>query len=223
MDESTRRWAGFSGVAGLVLGIGGGLCERPWPDASVLARFVDENRALIVAQSAFFVLSAVCLLVFVSTLRVVLADAGAAATAALVSGAVGYGLNIIGQAPQLTLTLDEPGVTGPQAAALLDGLGFTLLALANAPTALMYAAICVAVLRSGALPRWLGWLALVPAAASTVLALTIVSPTGVLDPQGWLSYLLYPLAIVWLVAAVATLLRPRAGHRPVPTAVRSGR
>ncbi len=209
-----RRWTAVSGLLGAALGVGGAVCERPWPAGEALPGFLSEHRGVIAAQSMFFVLSACVLLVFVSLFREVLRDAGAPATVAFGAGVMGYGLNIVGQAPQLTLVLPADGAVDPRTATLLDGLGLTMLTVANAPIAVMFAALGVAVLRIRAIPGWLGWVAMVAAAAAALLTVTVVAPTGLFDPQGWMSYSLYPVFIVWLVATCAALLRPTDSDRP---------
>ncbi len=218
MRQTPQRVAGVSGLVAVVLGVAGTLCERPWPGPESLPEFVEEHRGLIVAQSLSFVFSAVVLLIFVSSLHGVLADSALPARIAFGAGMVGYGAKILGQAPQLALTMMPGELLQPQTAALLDALGFALLTLANAPIALMFAAIGFAVLRTSVLPTWLGWFAAVAAVSATVLALSGSFPSGLLDPQGWLSYILYPISVVWIVTASVALLRSRAPDPAVPTA-----
>ncbi|GGN84643.1 hypothetical protein GCM10010112_64140 [Actinoplanes lobatus] len=206
MRQSPRRVAGVSGLAAVVLGVAGALCERSWPGPESLPGFVAEFRGLLVVQSLSFVFSAAVLLIFVSSLREVLADSTLPATIMFGAGTVGYGANILGQAPQLALTLLPGEVLYPQTAVLLDALGFVMLTLANAPIALMFAAIGFAVRRTRVLPAWLGWFAAIAAAAAAVLVLSAFLPTGLLDPRGWVSYILYPISIVWIVTASSTLL-----------------
>jgi hypothetical protein len=69
---------------------------------------------------------------------------------------------------------------------------------------------------------WLGWLAALAAAAALALSLAVIDPSGPLAPQGWLSYLLYPASIVWLVPAATVMIRPprRAPGRQRPTGAR---
>ncbi|GAB1692687.1 hypothetical protein [Krasilnikovia sp. M28-CT-15] len=225
MRQPAHRLAGVSVLVAVVLGVAGALCERPWPEPGSLPEFVADHRGLIIAQSVLFVLSAVVLLIFLTALREVLAGSGLPATIAFGAGLVGYGANILGQAPQLALTALPGEALQPQAAALLDALGYATLTLANAPIGLMFAAIGIAVLRTSVLPAWLGWLAVVTAAAATVLALSVVYPRGVLDPQGWLSYTLYPASVLWLVAAGVALLRspPHPTGDPVRNAADTSR
>ncbi|RZU53529.1 hypothetical protein EV385_5458 [Krasilnikovia cinnamomea] len=207
--QRPQQVAGVSGLVAVALGAAGALCDRPWPGPESLPDFVTEHRGLIVAQSVLFVFSAVVLLIFLSSLRAVLSDSAMPATIAFGAGMVGYSANILGQAPQLALAALPGEFLRPQAAALLDALGYATLTLANAPIALMFACIGYAVLRTSALPTWLGWLAYVAAAAATILTLSVAFPSNVLELRGWLSYALYPISIVWLSAASIVLLRSR--------------
>jgi hypothetical protein len=87
-----------------------------------------------------------------------------------------------------------------------------LLIVANIPLAVMFFAIAAVSLRTKVFPVWLGWLAVVAAAAAALLSFALVDPTGPLAPQGWASYLLYPASIVWLVPASIVMIR-RIGRR----------
>jgi hypothetical protein len=229
MNDVTRRSGGIGALAAVILGSAGAACERSWPGATdplALSEFLAAHRAVILAQSMFFVSSAVVMLGVLAVLCHLVAASGharVAATIALGAGAVGYGMNVVGQAPQVTLTLPtEAAIPGPTAGVLAD-LGYAVLALANAPIAVMFAALGVGIVRSRALPAWLGWLALTAACASALLAIAVIAPTGALAPQGWLSYTLYPVSIVWLTATGVVLLRasktradPSGPSRPEP-------
>jgi hypothetical protein len=62
----------------------------------------------------------------------------------------------------------------------------------------------------------LGWLAVVAAAAALVLSFAVVQPSGPLAPQGWLTLVLYPAPIIWLVPATVVMIR-RAGMLKSPS------
>jgi len=79
--------------------------------------------------------------------------------------------------------------------------------------------VAVLSLHTKVFPVWLGWLAVVAAAAAVLLTFALVDPTGPLAPQGWASYLLYPAPIVWLVPAATVMIRridrnPNARREP---------
>jgi hypothetical protein len=218
MNEARgRRWAAASGFVALAFGAAAVALERPWPSTSDPAgfpAFLAGNRGAILAQSMLFVISAGIFMWFLGGLRSYLIEAegatGRLSTLAFAAGMIGYGLNVVGQAPQITLTLPSAAGMEPGSAAVLTDLGWVMLILANVPLAVMFSAVAVVSLRTRVFPVWLGWLAVVAAVAAVLLAFAVIDPSGPLAPQGWASYLLYPASIVWLVPA-ATLMTRRIG------------
>lgn len=209
-----ERWAAASGFGALAFGAAAVALERPWPgagDPAAFPAFIAGNRDAILAQSLLFLISAGFFMWFLGSLRDFLLPAeqgtGRLATVAFGAGMVGYGLNVVGQAPQITLTL--PSQAGMQAgsAAVLTDLGYVMITIANIPIAVMFLAIAVVSLRTRVFPTWLGWLAVVAAGAALLLSFAVVDPSGPLAPQGWLSYALYPAAIIWLVPAATVMIR----------------
>jgi hypothetical protein len=184
-------------------------------DPNALPAFVADNRAAILAQSMLFLLSAGLMMWFLGSLRTILVQhepgTGRLSSIAFGAGMICYGLNVVGQAPQITLALPTAAAIEP-AAAMLTDLGYVMLLVANLPLAVMFSAVAMASLLSRAFPKWLGWLAAVAAVAALVLTFALVDPTGPLAPQGWLSYLLYLAPVVWLVPAT-TVMISRVGHR----------
>ena len=216
-----ERLSAATGYAALLCGMGAVALERPWPGTSnpeAFPVFLADNHAAILGQSMLFLLSAGFFLWFLGSLRDYLLPrepgTGRVTMIAFTAGMTGYGLIIVGQAPQITLTLPAQASLDPALAALLTDLGYVMLLVANIPLAVMYGAIAVVSLRHGAFPTWLGWIAAVAAVAALALPFAVVDPTGPLAPQGWLSYLLYLTPIVWLIPAT-TLMTRRIG-RPDP-------
>jgi hypothetical protein len=214
--ETTRwqRWAPAAGLAAIAVAAAAVALERPWPDTrepAELPEFLADNRAAIVAQSLLFLVSAGLFMWFLASLRSHLAGAegGTArlSTLAFAAGMVGYGLEVIGQAPQVTLTLPAQSGRSPESAAVLTDLGYAMIAVANLPLAVMFAAVAVVSLRTGAFPTWLGWLAGLAAAAALALPFAVVDPTGPLAPQGWASYVLYLVPVVWVIPAAIVMIR----------------
>jgi hypothetical protein len=213
-EPTTRRWAAASGFVGLALGAAAVAFERPWPSTSApdaFPAFLADARGAILAQSMLFVLSAAFFIVWVAALRgfMTAVEGGTGVISATASGAglLGYGLSIVGQGPQITLTLPAQSQIQPEMAAVLTDLGYAMITVANVPIAVMFAAIAVLTLRTGGFPRWLGWLALVASATELLLSMELVDPTGPLAPQGWLSYLLYVVPIAWLIPATVVMVR----------------
>jgi hypothetical protein len=208
-----EKLSAATGYAALLCGMGAVALERPWPSTSspaALPMFLTDNRAAILGQSLLFLISAAFFLWFLGSLRGYLLPrepgTGRVTMIAFTAGMIGYGLIIVGQAPQITLTLPAQASMDPALAALLTDLGYVMLLVANIPLAVMFTAIAVVSLRHGAFPTWLGWIAALAALAALVLPFAVVDPTGPLAPQGWLSYLLYLTPIVWLIPATTVMI-----------------
>jgi len=208
-----EKLSAATGYAALLCGIGAVALERPWPSTSnpaALPVFLADNHAAILGQSLLFLLSAGFFLWFLGSLRSYLlareAGTGRVTMIAFTAGMIGYGPNIAGQAPQITLTLPAQASVDPALAALLTDLGYVMLLVANIPLAVMYTAIAVVSLGNAAFPTWLGWIAAVAAVAALGLPFAVVDPTGPLAPQGWLSYVLYLAPIVWLIPATTVMI-----------------
>ncbi len=224
MNETRwQRWAAASGFVALAFGAAAVALERPWPstsDPDGFPAFLAANRGAILAQSMLFVISAGVFMWFLGSLRSFLIEAegatGRLSTLAFAAGMIGYGLNVVGQAPQITLTLPSAAGMAPGSAAVLTDLGWVMLIVANIPLAVMFFAVAVVSLRTRVFPVWLGWLAVLAGAAAALLSFAVVDPSGPLAPQGWASYLLYPASIVWLVPAATVMIR-RIGRRPAAT------
>jgi hypothetical protein len=82
------------------------------------------------------------------------------ATTATAAGAVGAGMKLLSDAPQLALS-HQGIVAGSQTAVALTAVADAITILALFPLGLFCLAVGAAALRSGALPRWLGIGALV--------------------------------------------------------------
>lgn len=211
MINSDRQWPILTGYAALLCGIPAALLDKPWPaDAEALPAFLAENRATILWQAMLFVLGAAFFMWFLGSLRAFLIrvepNPGRLTMIAFVTGMVGYGLTVLALAPQIALGLPDRSWVEPATAAMATDLGNVMLTVANLPMAVMYAAIAVVCLRDNAFPAWLGWLTAVAAGSGAVLVFSLVDPTGPLAPQGWLSYVLYLVPVVWLAAATTVML-----------------
>ena len=97
----------------------------------------------------------------------------------------------------------QEGMDFQLAAALLDMNGVSFV-LTWAIDAALLAATAVVVLRTGALPRWLGWSA---AVLSPALLVGVAFATS-------FGFVPYVLTMVWIVATSIVLIR-RAGERPL--------
>lgn len=232
-QANETRWERLGAASGLVsfaLGAVGGALERGWPDANdsvAVAAFIADERAAILGQSMAFVLSAVVFVWFAGALRSFLARAegGTGRLSAVVFGTActWASLQLVAQAFQVGQAMAPDGGRQP---ALLWTMA-AMFSTSNLPLGAMLLAVAVVALRHGALPAWLGAISLVAAAAQTLLWLGTVVRSGPLAPNGWLTYVLYPLFAVWIVPTVVVMVRrtgaahdaareaPRTGARPL--------
>jgi len=205
-----ERLGAASGFLMLLIGAAGGALERGWPSANEPAKvfaFATENRAAILAQSMLFALSAGLTMWFVATLRsfLIRAEHGTATMSTLTFGAglVWTGMHMVAQAFQV-------GVAMTSKDGIPEGLLWTaaaMFSMSNLPLAVMLLATAVVVLRDGAFPAWLGWLSVVAAFAQTLLWCGTVIESGPLGPNGWLTYSLYPVFALWLLATAVVMVK----------------
>ncbi len=83
-------------------------------------------------------------------------------------------------------------------------MGNTTFILSWFPLAVFLAATAVAVIRTGALPRWLGWIA-------AVLTVGLLAGLAML-PSGW-AFLPFSLCLLWFIAASVALIRHAGSPR----------
>lgn len=208
-----EQWAAASGFGALVAGVAAAGFERPWPTepGPAFVAFLVENRGALAAQSMLFIIGSACTVWFLASLRTFLARAEGAssrsATLAFGAGLLWAGINMIGQAPQLVLTLPSAAHLDPGLARLMADLCFVTLNLANLPLAVMLAAVAAVSLRTKVLPVWLGWLSVVTSLAALALFFAVVQATGPLAPQGWLTLALYPASALWLIPTTVVMIR----------------
>lgn len=213
----------LSGLLSAALGVAGGLLEGaltgPWPDAadSGYADYLVANRGPILAQSMLFVFSSAALMWFLGFVRARLLRAepapGTVSGIAFAAGVLAVGLNILGQAAQITLTLPSQARVPPDVAAAVADLCLVTLNLANLPAGVMFLAIALLSFRLLAYPRWLGWIAAAAATAAFVSTLSLVLADGPLSPTGALTTALRLVPLFWYVPAAVVMLR-RAGNPP---------
>jgi hypothetical protein len=216
MNETRwERWGAASGFAAALAGAAAIVFERGPLMATDPARTVVDHltsyRTPMLAQSMLFLVGGALYLWYLGSLRTFLARSeggtGRLSTVAFGAGLVWVGINMVALAFQIGL------VANPRAgaAAALIGTMNAVFTIAALPLAVMMAAVAVVSLRSRAFPAWLGWVAAATAGSQLLLWLGTVVSTGPLAPDGWLSYALYPVFLVWLIPATIIMIR-RAGQ-----------
>ncbi|MCZ7571676.1 MAG: hypothetical protein M5U01_24260 [Ardenticatenaceae bacterium] len=218
-----ERWGAATGYLVLALGVAGAAFERGAPPANApieeTLAFFAEYRGELLAQSLMFVLSAGVYLWFFGSLRSFLLRAeggtGTLSTVAFGAGVIWAGIQMVFQSAQVALAMGASGDIGPALAGMVSDLIYALSVIAYVPMTMMLAAVAVVSLRTRVFPAWLGWLSAVIAAADLFMSLGIVVDSGPLVPGGGLTYVLYVLMVVWLVA-VTTVMVVRLG-KPAST------
>jgi hypothetical protein len=139
-------------------------------------------------------------------------DGGWLSTAAFGAGLVALAVKLASAAPILAVRANEgmdPGIA--KALIAMNGASFAITFL---PLGVMLSATAIVAIRTGALPRWLGWVsAVVALGLIAALSASVVSPS----PPEWvfLAMLLYAL---WVVATSIVLIRRAGEPYPVETA-----
>jgi len=196
----TSRLAPLSGIAFLVLVIGGGLYGGKPPSEKGL-KSAEELAAAYVAQADRLMvavlimgLGLVFLVYFGSVLKTAL-DAGSAETGCLSRAAfAGLIVFVAGVATDFTLMVamveaakDKVDPVAIQALSIYfqnDWVPFAVGIL------LLTSASAISILKYGGLPKWLGWLA------------ALIAVVGVIPPIGFVAF---PAAGVWILLASLTM------------------
>ena len=214
-----EQLAPLTGVAVLLLGLAGlivweGPADRPELDAprSVIVTYFGD-RDTVILGGFLLMLSAVFFLWFVGVLRAVLrraeGDVGRLS-------AIAYGGGIAAAA--LTLALPASNVAGalfakqlsPEGAQTFYLFGDVFLYPAAMAAAVLVAATALVALRTGVLPRWLGWLSLVFALWLLIPPLGTSGATQPENPSAWTGLAVLPAVPLWTaVTAVVLMLKGR--------------
>lgn len=198
-----ERLAALSGLVAVALWVIGVVLEEvsnlPGEDPNeILSWFQDESNTIL-SGAFIFMLGSLFFLIFVGALRVRLVRAESE-SAFLSAIAFGAGLVVVA----LTLLIPGPNLAGalakddltPEAAQALTVVDDAFFVGAELAAALLLVATGLAILRYGALPRWVAWI-------SFLFALWLLIP-----PIGWAGLLVgVPL---WTII-VAVLLWMRSG------------
>jgi hypothetical protein len=198
-----ERLAALSGLVAVALWVIGVVLEElsnlPGEDPNeILSWFQDESNTIL-SGAFIFMLGSLFFLIFIGALRVrlVRAESESAFLSAIAFGAgiVVAAMTLLIPGPNLAGALAEDDLT-PEAAQALTVVDDAFFVGAELAAALLLVATGLAILRYGALPRWLAWI-------SFLFALWLLIP-----PIGWAGLLVgVPL---WTII-VAVLLWIRSG------------
>jgi hypothetical protein len=198
-----ERLAALSGLVAVALWVIGVVLEEvsnlPGEDPNeILSWFQDESNTIL-SGAFIFMLGSLFFLIFIGALRVrlVRAESESAFLSAIAFGAglVVVAMTLLIPGPNLAGALAEDDLT-PEAAQALTVVDDAFFVGAELAAALLLIATGLAILRYGALPRWVAWI-------SFLFALWLLIP-----PIGWAGLLVgVPL---WTII-VAVLLWMRSG------------
>jgi hypothetical protein len=171
-DSVWERRAGWGGIAFVVFSVvwaivieSADLAGFDATDEEIVESYAPDggDTWALWLGSLFLALAGVALLWFLGSLRTLLRRAepsGRLAAVAFAGGVVLVGLMFVKNSIQLGIALAvdwEDVVVEPGAFRLLDALFFGLLMHEGVAGAVLVAASSVVALRTGVLPRWLGW------------------------------------------------------------------
>ena len=221
MRVNWERWSAASGYVVILFGVAGAAFERGGPPLNApveqTVTFFSKYRSELLAQSLMFVLSAGAYLWFFGVLRTFLLEAedgpGMLSTIAFGAGIVTAGIQMVFQGLQVALAVASKDPVEPTIAALFGNATLALSVIAYVPMAVMLAAVAVVSLRDRAFPAWLGWLSSFAAMAHVLMSLGLVVESGPLVPGGTLTYGLYAVSLLWLMATT-TVMVVRSGRSP---------
>lgn len=205
MRDRWGRLAPWTGVAAVAFIVAAFIVSGSSPGTSdsgqKVLQFYADNESSQVIAAILLAYGAILLIFFAGTLSTLVrrTDPGSGALSRLVvaGGALeALGLAIFGS---ISLTLaDTHDKIGPEAAQALNVLNQDFfLPLVLGVSVLMFSS-AVAILRNAALPRWLGWAAL-------VIGIAAVTPAG---------FIAFLATGLWILAASIVMLRTPATESP---------
>lgn len=226
-----RRNGALAGVAaGLLFLVAGLMIGSPPkaddPTAKVVSFLVDK-RGVMRLQLVLFGIGFLFFMWFLASLSILLrrAEGAPSGLASLpVAGGVGIlALAFAGGSPLAAVFWRGAGQIDPKLVQLSWDANNLTAAFIGIPATLVLLAVAALVLRTGALPAWAGWLALVAAVPNFAGALAILFETGPLAPGGAVpSFVALFAAVIWMVGTAVAMMREgdRAGASPEMTAAR---
>jgi hypothetical protein len=212
---NTIKLAGLAGLLSIVLGIAAVPIDQMWTfpgtgaTAGEVAGFVHTHRpALLVAMT--LTTAAVGLwLVFGVGVWLWLREATGGESvfsACFLVGLVSFvTLLFAGFTSFIVLVYRAPEASDPR---LLYDLGFGLLAVSGAPTALALGSYAALVFRSDRLPRWTASLAAVAALAHLVLFASLLITRGFFSLEGGVTIAIPAILFAWILGTSMAMWRP---------------
>jgi hypothetical protein len=206
-DDRWRRVGAGTGIGFVVLIVVATFFGSP-PDfgapADEVSRYYREDQRAIQSSALVFAAALALLLWFLGTLHGVLAaaerDGAGLATISFGAGLVAVALLVV----SLSLVVGaafRPEETPPELTRTLDDLSFLVLGPGACSLVVLFAATGAAILRTGALPRWLGWLAALVAVLQALGAGAVFEDSGPFAADGVFGYAAFFSFLAWILAA----------------------
>lgn len=222
VDIGQPRWWPLTGIAAMVLIVGGAILPGLPPPADAPANLVlpyfQTNAKSAQIGTYMGALGGVLWVWFSVAFYWVLrrTEVHAVWSLAYLAGVIIFAsISTVVSAPYLVLS--QPYMKGADGALTLSLYGaFNQgVALATFAGALLCLAASVLILKSKIIPTWLGWLGLASAVAQWASASGLYIASGPLAPNGSVSIVAAGLSALWTIAiAVALMLKPPASAAP---------
>jgi hypothetical protein len=220
-----RRWERLgaqAGIAFIVLVMIGIFLPGKPPDqnasGATLIKFIADHRDALRWSVGIFSVSTVCALFFFATLRARLSEAEGGhnelATAAVVGGVFLVLANMMGGAFWAVSFVREGNPLSASTVRWMWDANNVAGMFGNVGLAVVLGSVAAVVLSTGLLPRWVGWLSTVVAAACVVSLFGMVSPTGAFGPGGSIQLLTTFAGFISVLAISVELLMH--AEAPVP-------
>lgn len=216
-----RRFAALAGIASVILYVLGDALIADLPSINASGRTFAAYAAGHQTQLLMFVYvwgaTVAFNLIFLTGLWSILRhDARASEVLSTLALGAGYmvwaivlgGLIFVLELGYRSATLD------PSTAKLLSDLALLAATLSAFPTVVSVGAFSVLILRTGALPRWIGWMGFVVVAAHLVAA-GAFAQDGFFSPSVVSVFVAPPLFFFWVLVASLAVLFARSRKAPV--------
>lgn len=214
-EDALSRWTGIAGAAAVVFALTAfavfGTMSPPTESDSgqTIAKFFAGNRTTLAVLVYLVALSFGFNLAFFVGLRDVFRrrapDIETLATVGAVGGIVFIAVVYVGFGVLLQLVYRE-GAGDPATQRTLFDIYTLNITMASVPTAVAAGAISIAIVQTGAFPRWLGWYGFAVAAAHLV-GMGALARDGFFAPSVIGGYIAPLMFYAWMLVFSALLLR----------------
>jgi hypothetical protein len=231
-DLKVRRWTGAFGVAAFVVFLAatplyfiGPSQPARTEDAAALGDFMTKTSTQILTRATIAdPIIIACFVVFLAGFRHLIRQARPdyewVATLVFGAGLAFVTLQLAGDALQGGAALDASVKADPTVVrALFEASDVFYGAIGLIMAALMLASAGYAILATGALPKWTGWMAFASAVVNLIAAPSIYGGTdytAFYSASGWITYIGQLTNVIWfLIASVSMIVKREAVAPPV--------